>query len=112
MPDLPDNQLVLVVTGAQGEPLSALRMVLGGHRQLEIRKGDTVVMSSRMIPRQRQGHFKAHQRDVPHWRRGAVRKRTRYLASGHAQREELRDMLEGRAADAVCSPSTANISIL
>ena len=51
VPDLPDEQLVLVVTGAQGEPLSALsRMVLGGHRQLSIRKGDTVVMSSRMIP--------------------------------------------------------------
>ena len=51
VPDLPDEKLVLVVTGAQGEPLSALsRMVYGGHRQLRVRKGDTVVMSSRMIP--------------------------------------------------------------
>ena len=53
VPDLPDNELVLVVTGAQGEPMSALsRMVLGGHRQLEIRKGDTG---------QRQGCVQAHQ---------------------------------------------------
>lgn len=95
VPDLPDNQLVLVVTGAQGEPLSALsRMVLGGHRQLEIRKGDTVVMSSRMIP----GNARAISKLINEmYRIGAevlYESVHAIHASGHAQREELRDMLE------------------
>ena len=87
VPDLPDNQLVLVVTGAQGEPLSALsRMVLGGHRQLEIRKGDTVVMSSRMIP----GNAKAISKLINEmYRIGAevlYESVHAIHASGHAQR--------------------------
>lgn len=95
VPDLPDDQIVLVVTGAQGEPLSALsRMVLGGHRQLEIRKGDTVVMSSRMIP----GNAKAISRLINEmYRIGAevlYESVHAIHASGHGQREELRDMFE------------------
>ena len=95
VPDLPDNEQVLVVTGAQGEPMSALsRMVLGGHRQLEIRKGDTVVMSSRMIP----GNAKAISKLINEmYRIGAevlYESVHTIHASGHAQREELRDMLE------------------
>ena len=95
VPDLPDDQIVLVVTGAQGDPLSALsRMVLGGHRQLEIRKGDTVVMSSRMIP----GNAKAISRLINEmYRIGAevlYESVHAIHASGHGQREELRDMLE------------------
>lgn len=95
VPDLPDDQIVLVVTGAQGEPLSALsRMVLGGHRQLDIRKGDTVVMSSRMIP----GNAKAISRLINEmYRIGAevlYESVHAIHASGHGQREELRDMLE------------------
>lgn len=95
VPDLPDDQIVLVVTGAQGEPLSALsRMVLGGHRQLEIRKGDTVVMSSRMIP----GNAKAISRLINEMYRVGAEVLYESVhaihASGHGQREELRDMLE------------------
>lgn len=95
VPDLPDNEQVLVVTGAQGEPMSALsRMVLGGHRQLEIRKGDTVVMSSRMIP----GNAKAVSKLINEmYRMGAevlYESVHAIHASGHAQREELRAMFE------------------
>ena len=95
VPDLPDNELVLVVTGAQGEPMSALsRMVLGGHRQLDIRKGDTVVMSSRMIP----GNAKAVSKLINEmYRMGAevlYESVHAIHASGHAQREELREMFE------------------
>ena len=95
VPDLPDNEQVLVVTGAQGEPMSALsRMVLGGHRQLEIRKGDTVVMSSRMIP----GYAKAVSKLINEmYRMGAevlYESVHAIHASGHAQREELRAMFE------------------
>ncbi|GHV53618.1 ribonuclease J [Deltaproteobacteria bacterium] len=51
MPDLPDNEMTLLVTGSQGEPLSSLsRIARGDHKHLAIHAGDTVIMSSRLIP--------------------------------------------------------------
>jgi ribonuclease J len=48
---LPDEKLVLVSTGSQGEPLSALsRMARGEHRQIGIRAGDTIILASSLIP--------------------------------------------------------------
>ena len=48
---LPDDRVVLVSTGSQGEPLSALtRMARGEHKQVTIRAGDTVVLASSLIP--------------------------------------------------------------
>ncbi|HEY2207454.1 MAG TPA: ribonuclease J [Pseudonocardia sp.] len=48
---LPDEKLVLVSTGSQGEPLSALsRMARGEHRQVRIKPDDTVVLASSLIP--------------------------------------------------------------
>jgi ribonuclease J len=48
---LPDNQVLFVSTGSQGEPLSALsRMARGEHRQIQIHPGDTVVLASSLIP--------------------------------------------------------------
>ena len=94
IPDLPDEKVVLIVTGAQGEPMSALsRMAYGRHRQLHIHKGDTVLMSSRVIP--------GNARVISHlidemYRQGAevfYESVWAIHASGHAQKEELRDML-------------------
>ena len=49
--DRPDENLVFLVTGSQGEPMSALsRIVRGEHSALEVREGDTIVFSSRIIP--------------------------------------------------------------
>jgi len=49
---LPDNQVVLLTTGSQGEPTSALgRMAVGEHRLLRVRQGDTIILSSTAIPR-------------------------------------------------------------
>jgi ribonuclease J len=49
--DLPDERIVIVSTGSQGEPLSALRrMAYRDHRQIELRPGDTVVFSATPIP--------------------------------------------------------------
>ncbi|MGF7123393.1 ribonuclease J [Rhodococcus sp. AG1013] len=49
--NLPDDKLVLVSTGSQGEPLSALsRMARGEHRQINIRANDLVVLASSLIP--------------------------------------------------------------
>ncbi|GAA3840206.1 ribonuclease J [Saccharothrix violaceirubra] len=48
---LPEDEVLFVSTGSQGEPLSALsRMARGEHRQISIRAGDTIVLASSLIP--------------------------------------------------------------
>jgi len=49
--DFPDHKLVVISTGSQGEPLSALRrMAHGDHPQVELHEGDTVIFSATPIP--------------------------------------------------------------
>jgi ribonuclease J len=49
--DLPDERVVIVSTGSQGEPLSALRrMAYRDHPQVELKDGDTVVFSATPVP--------------------------------------------------------------
>jgi len=49
--DFPDERIVIISTGSQGEPLSALRrMAYRDHPQVELRDGDTVVFSATPIP--------------------------------------------------------------
>jgi len=93
--NLPDDQIVLLVTGSQGEPLSALtRIATGEHRQLSIHPGDTVIMSSRFIP----GNVRAITRVINRlYKLGAevlYEKVQAIHASGHAYKEELRVMLQ------------------
>ncbi|MBR5756407.1 MAG: ribonuclease J [Firmicutes bacterium] len=46
-----NSQLVVITTGSQGEPMSALyRMASGEHRDVKIRKGDTIILSSTPVP--------------------------------------------------------------
>jgi ribonuclease J len=92
--DYRDDQLVLLVTGSQGEPLSVLsRIAQGEHRQISIRRGDLVLMSSRIIP----GNTKAISRLINNlYRLGAevlYEKVQGIHASGHAHRDELVTML-------------------
>lgn len=94
VPELPDDKMVLLVTGAQGEPLSALsRMVFGEHKQLNIKKGDSVIMSSRVIP----GNTRAISRLINEmFRLGAevfYESSDAVHASGHGQAEELKQMI-------------------
>jgi ribonuclease J len=89
-----DSETVLLLTGSQGEPLSALtRVGLGEHRQIKIHPGDTVIMSSRFIP----GNTKAITKVINNlYRLGAevfYEKVRAIHASGHAHREELKLML-------------------
>ncbi|HBR16025.1 MAG: ribonuclease J [Deltaproteobacteria bacterium RIFCSPLOWO2_12_FULL_43_16] len=92
--NLPPQRAVLLTTGSQGEPMSALtRMAMDDHKQIKIRKGDTVILSSKFIP----GHEKAISNMMNHlYRRGAeviYEKVSEIHVSGHASQEELKIML-------------------
>ena len=92
--NFPDEEMVIVTTGSQGEPMSALaRMAAGAHKQIKIRRGDTVVLSSKFIP----GNEKAIASIINHlYRRGAdviYEKISEIHVSGHAFKEELRSMM-------------------
>ncbi len=92
---LPSDRVVILTTGSQGEPLSALsRMAVNDHRQITIQPGDTVVISARVIP----GHEKAIARTINHlFQRGArvlYSKVADIHVSGHANREELKTLIE------------------
>ena len=94
MKNLPDQRVLMLTTGSQGEPLSALtRMALDDHRQLHIRSGDTVILSSKFIP----GNEKTITNIINHlYRRGAevlYEKVSEIHVSGHANQEELKLML-------------------
>jgi ribonuclease J len=91
---LDDRELVVVVTGSQGEPLSALaRMASGEHRQISVRPGDTIIFSARVIP----GNETAINTLMNQFHQcGANVLDPRYHgvhASGHGQTEELKLML-------------------
>ncbi len=93
--DYPDERIVMLVTGSQGEPLAALsRIASDEHRQLNVHEGDLVLLSSRFIP----GNVKAITKVINNlYRLGAevVYEKVRGIhASGHAHSEELRIMFE------------------
>ncbi|WP_419026131.1 RNase J family beta-CASP ribonuclease [Emergencia sp.] len=49
--NIPDNELVIITTGSQGEPMSALsRMANNEHRNVKLKKGDMVILSSSPVP--------------------------------------------------------------
>ena len=92
--NLPPQRAVLLTTGSQGEPMSALtRMAMDDHKQIRVRSGDTVILSSKFIP----GHEKAISNMMNHlYRRGAeviYEKVSEIHVSGHASQEELKLML-------------------
>jgi ribonuclease J len=92
---LPKKRMLILSTGSQGEPRSALnRMANGDHRQIEVGQGDTIIISGGTIP--------GNEEDVGRmlnklFERGASviygRMATVHV-SGHGSREELRTMLE------------------
>jgi ribonuclease J len=92
--DVPDDELVIITTGSQGEPLSALRrMAYGEHRQVELHAGDTIVFSANSIP----GNERAVNDTIDrlfHLGCDVVTNRDAPIhTSGHGHREELKLML-------------------
>jgi ribonuclease J len=94
LPGVPSERLVVLTTGSQGEPLSALSlMATDRHKWLQVGRGDTVIFSSRFIP----GNEKAIYAIINAlYRKGArvvYEPGDQVHVSGHASREELKLML-------------------
>ena len=92
--DWPNHKVVVISTGSQGEPLSALRrMAYNDHRQITLRRGDTVVFSATPIP----GNERAVNETVDrlyHIGCSVITPREAPIhASGHGFVEELKLML-------------------
>jgi ribonuclease J len=92
--DWPDHKVIVISTGSQGEPLSALRrMAYNDHRQITLRSGDTVVFSATPIP----GNERAVNETVDrlyHIGCDVITPREAPIhASGHGYVEELKLML-------------------
>ncbi|MRR33572.1 ribonuclease J [bacterium] len=91
LPKLPKDQVCMITTGSQGEPMSALtRIAMDDHKQIKLERGDTVILSSRFIP----GNEKTISDLINHlYRRGAEvfhEKVSEVHVSGHASQEELK----------------------
>ena len=93
MRDTPADQLKVMISGTQGEPMSALsRAAVDNHKQAKIDPGDTVVLSSRVIP----GNEKAIYRVIDHLSRREANviyddgSQGLIHVSGHGSQEELR----------------------
>jgi len=94
--DFPANKLCILISGTQGEPMSALsRAAVDNHKFAKIEPGDTVLLSSRVIP----GNEKAIYRVIDHLERRDANvihdDGTHGLihVSGHGSQEELRLMI-------------------
>ena len=89
-----DDEIIIITTGSQGEPMSALaRMSRGIHKQIKIKEGDTVIFSSKFIP----GNEKAISSIINNlYKKGAdviYEKISAIHVSGHAFQEELKLMI-------------------
>jgi ribonuclease J len=92
--DYPAEQLVIITTGSQGEPMSALtRMALSDHKQVDIIQGDTVIISATPIP----GNEKLVARTINNlFKQGAeviYESFSGIHVSGHPSQEELKLMI-------------------
>ena len=92
---LDDDEICYLVTGSQGEMRAALwNLATGTYKGLEVEKGDTVVLSARIIP----GNEKNISRLIGHlYKRGAniiEEKRRLVHVSGHASQGDIKIMVE------------------
>jgi ribonuclease J len=92
--DFPDEKVVVVSTGSQGEPLSALRrMANRDHRDVELHSGDTVVFSATPVPGNERAVNETIDRIYEIGASVVTAKDAPIHASGHGWQEELKLML-------------------
>lgn len=92
--NLKDEEVVIITTGSQGEPMSVLsRIATDEHKSIKVKAGDVVILSAKMIP----GNERSIGTIINHlFRRGAdviYEKVSEIHVSGHASKEELKLML-------------------
>ncbi len=92
--DYEDDEVIIITTGSQGEPMSALaRISSGTHKQIKVKPADTVILSSKFIP----GNERAIGKIINSlYKQGAdviYEKISDIHVSGHAFREELKLMI-------------------
>ena len=89
----PDNQIVIVTTGSQGEPMAALsRMANNMHRKIQVKQGDTVVFSSSPIPGNEKPIFRTIDKLAQLGAEVVYGKLEAIHVSGHACKEEIKLM--------------------
>ena len=91
IPEIPPHRLIIITTGSQGEPMSALsRIVRNEHKRIKVEEGDTVIISAKTIP----GNEKPVLKIINTlYRKGAevfYEEVSEVHVSGHASREELK----------------------
>jgi len=98
--DYPDDKVVIVCTGAQGEENAALnRIVSGQHRTIKLKKTDTVIFSSSVIP--------GNERTIQRIKDNIYRQADHVIhgdlmdvhVSGHATRQDIIDMIDQTKPD-------------
>jgi len=90
----PDHNIAIIATGSQGEPSAALgRMAVGRHKHISIKQGDTVVMSSRVIPGNEEVVGRAINNLFQRGARVIYGRSGNVHVSGHASQEELKLLL-------------------
>jgi ribonuclease J len=88
---LPDNEMVLMVTGSQGEPTSIMgRLAAGTNRTFDIKEGDTVVLSATPIPGNEESVYHVINRLYQRGANVIYGETTPVHVSGHASQEEMK----------------------
>jgi ribonuclease J len=92
--DFPDEKVIVISTGSQGEPLSALRrMANNDHRDVELHSGDTVVFSATPVPGNERAVNETIDRIYEIGASVVTAKEAPIHASGHGWQEELKLMI-------------------
>ncbi|MBN1900655.1 ribonuclease J, partial [Candidatus Sumerlaeota bacterium] len=93
--DAPPQKRLLLSTGSQGEPLSVMsRLALGNYKWMKLEKGDTVIISARIIP----GNEKAILPMINNFSKRGAKVYYEWIenvhASGHAYREDMKHLIQ------------------
>ncbi|CAL9548170.1 ribonuclease J [Streptomyces sp. enrichment culture] len=87
--DLPDDEIVLVCTGSQGEPMAALSRMANRDHQIRIVQGDTVILASSLIPGNENAVYRVIN-GLTRWGANVIHKgNAKVHVSGHASAGEL-----------------------
>jgi len=91
---MPDDQVVLMVTGSQGEPTSILgRLANGTNNRFSVKEGDTIVLSSHPIPGNEESVYRAINRLMEKGAEVVYEAIMPVHVSGHASQEEIKLLL-------------------